>query len=98
MMLDWVQPDWGSAARLLFNYSGEKIIEAGAFGIPVVLAEPFTTLDFIWQQDLSSLAEGLGVKLSLTNITDEDRELSGGRTRLYSEGRGVGFSISYSAF
>ncbi len=98
MMLDWVQPDWGSAARLLFNYSGEKIIEAGAFGIPDVLAEPFTTLDFIWQQDLSSLAEGLGVKLSLTNITDEDRELSGGRTRLYSEGRGVGFSISYSAF
>ncbi|MCD4751193.1 MAG: outer membrane beta-barrel protein [Thermoanaerobaculales bacterium] len=97
-MLDWVHPSWGSAARILVNYSGEKIVEAGAFGLPDVVAQPFTSLDFVWQQDLGFLADGLGLKLALTNITNEDRELSGGRTQLYSEGRRIGLSISYSAF
>ena len=98
VVLEWVEPSWGTTTRLLYNYTGEKVFEGGAFGIPDVLEEPVAMLDFVWRQDLAFLADGLGAKLSLTNLTDEQIELTGGYARTYKPGRGVGLSLSYTPF
>ncbi len=98
LMLDWVHPTWGSSVRVLYSYMGETVVEAGAWGLPDVVSDPYGTLDFIWNQNMDFLTEGLGFKVSLTNITDEDRFQYGGFNSLYSIGRGFSLSFSYSAF
>jgi outer membrane receptor protein involved in Fe transport len=98
VVLEWTQPAWGSTARVLFNHSGDKIAEAGAFGIPDVVEQARSTLDLVWRQDLRFISEGLSLKLSANNITDEEIALLGGMERVYTTGRTVSLSLSYTPF
>jgi TonB-dependent receptor len=98
VVLEWQQPSWGTTTRLLYTSTGEKVAEAGGFGIPDVIEEPWSSLDFAWRQDLGFSAKGLGAKLSLTNLLDDEVEFSGGVSETYKRGRGVGLSLSYTPF
>lgn len=98
LILEWSQPVWGTTTRLLYNYTGEKIYEAGAFGMPDVLEEPIGTLDFVWRQSLEGLAPGLGVKLTASNLTNEAYEWTGAVSRIWERGRTFGLSLSYTPF
>jgi hypothetical protein len=44
------------------------------------------------------LVEGLGAKLSITNILDDEIKLTGGFAETYKRGRGIGMSLSYTPF
>lgn len=97
-VLEWTPPRWGTTLRLLYNFTGEKVYEAGAFGIPDVIEDASSTVDLILRQDLAFLVEGLSLKLAGTNLTNEEYRLFGGREVTYSRGRGVGVSLSYTGF
>jgi TonB-dependent receptor len=98
LILEWSQPVWGTTTRILYNYTGEKIYEAGANGLPDVLEEPIGTLDLVWRQSLEGLAPGLGLKLTASNLTDETYEWTGAINRIWERGRTFGLSLSYTPF
>jgi outer membrane cobalamin receptor len=97
-ILEWQSSALRATSRLIFTATGERIFEAGAFGIPDVVEQPLSVLDFVWKQDLDFLAAGLGAKLSLTNLLDQDVELRGGYDETYALGRGISLSLSYAPF
>jgi hypothetical protein len=98
--LEWDRRDWGSNVRLLFNHVGEKVAAGGALGLPDVLEESRSTLDLVWSQSLGGLADGLVLKLSGSNLTEEESlwTQGGGIFRRYEPGREIGASVSYSLF
>ena len=99
LILDWSRPDSGSNVRLLYNFIGEKVALAGGFGLPDVIEESRSTIDVVWGQELP-WARGLKLKLSGTNLTDEERlwTQGDGTFRLYDAGRSFSLSFSFSPF
>jgi hypothetical protein len=98
LILDWTRPQSDTGLRLLYNFVDDRIAFAGIFGLPDVIEEARSSLDFTFLQGLGSLADGLALKFSLTNLLDEERHWTqGGQTyRLYEPGIGTSLSISYS--
>lgn len=90
----------GTLLRALYNYSGEKIAQAGAYGLPDVIEQPRSIVDLVWLQDLDLLARGLSFKFSASNLLDEEREFlqMNEVTRRYKAGREYSFSIRYQPF
>ncbi len=97
-VFEWAPVRWGAMVRLLYNYQGETLYQAGGLGIPDVYQKPYATLDVVWKQQLDSLVDGLSFTVNLTNLTNDNYELNGGFEQLYSRGRGFGLGISYSVF
>ncbi|HEX7833752.1 MAG TPA: TonB-dependent receptor, partial [Thermoanaerobaculia bacterium] len=97
--LQFLQPQWGTMFRLLGGYSGERLTEVGAFGLPDIYESSYLSLDVVLSQSIS-FAKGLEVKLAGTNLLDEKREFTqGGLTqRRFDPGRKVSLSLSYSPF
>jgi TonB-dependent receptor len=75
-VVEWLQPDWGSSLRLLYNYTGERVAFAGANGLPDVLEQPFGRLDLAFQQQLRAFGLDWTFKLSGENLTDETWEFT----------------------
>ncbi len=88
---------WGTTLRVLYNYTGEKISDVGALGIPDIIEEARDTLDLVWLQDLGAWANGMRFKLSGENLLDEERSWTQGGLlqRRYSPGREFSLSFSY---
>ncbi|MEO8380849.1 MAG: TonB-dependent receptor, partial [Acidobacteriota bacterium] len=97
--LQFYQPQWGTMLRLLGSYSGERLTEVGAFGLPDIYEAAGTSLDLAMSQSVSWV-KGLEVKLAATNLLNEGREfLQGGLVqRSYVPGRKVSLSLSFSPF
>lgn len=100
LSLQFYQPRWGTMLRLLGSYSGQRLTEVGAFGLPDIYESSFTSVDFVASQSLGPLARGLEIKLAGTNLLDEKREFTqgGALQRLFDPGRKVSLSLSYSPF
>lgn len=98
--LEWTQPEWGISLRMLYNHVGEKLFTGGTLGLPDVYEDARDTFDLIYSQELAFVAPGLGLKLSGTNLTDEERVWTqgGGIYRRYEPGRTFGLSLSYEPF
>jgi hypothetical protein len=98
LILEWTAPQSDTGARLLYNFVDDRIAYAGFVGLPDVLEEARHSLDFVYQQGLGFLTDGLSLKFSLTNLLDEDRHWTQGgqTTRLYDPGIGTSLSFGYS--
>jgi outer membrane receptor protein involved in Fe transport len=98
--LEWRRPEWGTGVRMLYNHVGEKLFTGGTLGLPDVYEEPRDSFDLIWTQELAFVTPGLGLKMSATNLTDEERlwTQGGGTYRRYDPGRTFGLSLSYEPF
>lgn len=98
--VEWARPAWGTNLRLLLNHVGEKVSAGGALGLPDVIEEGRSTVDLVWAQTLGGVAEGLTLKLSGSNLTNEEAlwTQGGGLFRRYEPGRELGLSVSYSLF
>jgi hypothetical protein len=83
--------------RFLGSYSGERLTEVGAFGLPDIYEASNTSFDAVVSQ---SLFKGLEIKLAGTNLLNDKREfLQGGLVqRSFSPGRKVSLSLSYTPF
>jgi outer membrane receptor protein involved in Fe transport len=88
----------GFAARLLYNYFGDRISDVGANDAPDIVEEGRGALDMV----LSQRIRGLSLRLSLDNLTDSDylftQTGAPDPQRLYKLGRTVSFSVSYNVF
>jgi len=100
LALQYYQPRWGTMFRLLGSYSGARLAEAGAFGLPDIYESAFTSLDFVLSQSLGPWAKGIDLKLAGTNLLDAKREFTQGGElqRRFDPGRKVSVSLSYSPF
>jgi outer membrane receptor protein involved in Fe transport len=100
LMLAWARPEWGTGVHVLVNHVGEKLYAGGTLGVPDVFEDARSSLDVVWNQDLAFLAQGLSVKLSGSNLTDEAREWTQGGEifRGYDPGRTYGLSLTYEPF
>lgn len=99
-MLEWSRPEVGTTVRLLYNFVDDKVARAGGFGLPDVLEESRSTLDLVYRQDLDRLVRGLSVKLSGSNLTEEEwLWTQGGEVwRQYEPGRSLSLSLSFKYF
>lgn len=100
LAMQFYHPRWGTMFRVLGAYSGERLTEAGAFGLPDIYESAFTSFDFVVSQSLEPYAKGLEVKLAGTNLLDERREFTQGNEiqRRFDPGRKISLSLSYTPF
>ncbi len=100
LALQYFQPTWGTMVRAMYNFTGRRIYEVGAYGLPDVYEDDFGVLDLVVSQSLDRLFPGLELKLSGTNLLDAERAFTqGGRIhRKYANGRGFGLSVGYTVF
>ena len=97
--LQFEQPEWGTFARVGYNYTGRHITDVGAYGLPDIYAISRPDLEVVVSQDLR-FAPGLSLKLSGANLLDKGYEYRQGETlqQYYQTGRSYGLSLSYSFF
>ena len=100
LALQFYQPQWGTMVRALGGYSGARLAEVGAFGLPDTYEDAYTSFDLVISQSLGPWARGMEVKLAGTNLLDEKRSyVQGGEIqRLFDPGRKFSLSISYTPF
>ena len=100
LALQFYHPQWGTMFRVLGAYSGPRLAEAGAFGLPDTYEDSFTSFDVVLSQSLGSWLHGVELKLAGTNLLDEKREFTqGGQVqRLFDPGRKISLSLSYTPF
>jgi TonB-dependent receptor len=86
----------GFAARVLFNYFGDRIYDVGANAAPDIIEQGRGSLDLV----LSQRYRGLNIRLTLENLTDNDFEFTQGTEvpRFYKLGRTIALSFGYSLF
>jgi hypothetical protein len=98
--IQYYKPEWGTLARVLFNYTGERITDVGAYGLPDILEAAHGSLDMLLSQELKFITPRLELKLNATNLLDETREMTQGGEihRSYKPGRMFGASLAYSFF
>jgi hypothetical protein len=99
LALQFYQPDWGTMVRLLYNYTGSRITDVGAYGLPDIYEDSFASVDLLYVQQLKFLP-GVEIKIAGTNLLDETRMYTQGGElhRSYRPGRGFGLSIGYTIF
>ncbi len=97
--LQFYHPQWGTMVRLLGSYSGERLTEVGAFGLPDIYEAANASFDVVVSQSIA-LAKGLEIKLAGTNLLNDAREfIQGGEVqRRFQPGRKVSLSLSYTPF
>lgn len=100
LVLEWVQPVWGSTLRLLYNYTGEKVSFVGANGLPDVLEESRGTVDLAFSQRFDLAGIGWTVKASAENLTDEPWEYTQASLpwTYYEPGVRLGLSLGLTFF
>jgi hypothetical protein len=86
----------GFSARLLVNYLGDRISDAGANEAPDVVEEGRSSFDLVFSKRLRHLM----IRLNLENLTDPTyRYTQGGLdARAFKLGRTVALSFGYSVF
>jgi outer membrane receptor protein involved in Fe transport len=99
-ILEWTRLESGSLVRLLVNFTDDKIARGGGFGQPDVLEEARTTVDLVYRQDLDFWLKGLSLKLSASNLFNEEWEWTQGGEifRRFDPGRSISLSASFNVF
>jgi outer membrane receptor protein involved in Fe transport len=100
VVLEWSNPRWSSMARLLYNYVGEQVQLAGAYGLPDVVEQPRSTLGFAFIQGFPLFGLDCNIKLSGENLTDSVWEYTQGGEiyRRWQPGRVFGFTFGLTFF
>jgi outer membrane receptor protein involved in Fe transport len=98
-MFEYQNPKYATVARGMVNFRGRRISDVGAFGIPDIFEEGYTTLDAVFIQPFGGEKQW-AFKASATNLLDQEVQFTQGGLpqRLFRTGRGFSFSISYSFF
>jgi outer membrane receptor protein involved in Fe transport len=86
----------GFSARVLYNFFDDRISDVGANQAPDIVESGRGSLDLVLMQRL----RGLGLRLTIENLTDEPYLFTQGDQdqRRYELGRAVMFSVGYSFF
>ncbi len=90
--LGYDSPNGEHLATMVYNVFGERVIVAGIDGFEDAMEQPFHSLDVNYTYFPTFSSQ---VKFKLTNILDEQKEVSFDDELLRSSTKGVGFSVSY---
>lgn len=95
LQLGYQSGDGGREANLLFNTSGQRIVQVGVDGLPDVFEQPFAQLDFTFKQ---RLADDFSLRLKLRNLLDPKVQFTQGSetTREFRKGREIALSFEWS--
>ncbi len=97
LQLGYQSSDGDREATLLYNVSGERIVQVGVDTQPDTYEQPFHQLDFTWKQ---RLGEHWAFRVRLRNLLDPRVEFRQGneRTREYRKGRELALSLEWAPF
>lgn len=97
-ILEYYHPRWGSVVRLLYNFTGRRVSEVGAYGLPDIYEESNGTWDLFFRQNLRWLLPGLEVSLSALNVTDNrEKYMQGSQLQRQTKtGRTLSVSFGYA--
>ncbi len=86
----------GFSSRVLYNYFGDRISDVGSNQAPDVLEDGRGSVDLVFSQRV----RGLGLRLTIENLTDSDYLFTQGieEQRRYRLGRTIALSLGYSLF
>ncbi len=100
LALQFHEPTWGTMFRVLGSYTGERLTDVGAFGLPDIYESSQTTFDAVISQSLGPWANGIELKLAATNLLGAKRTFMQGSNlqREFDPGRKFSISLSYSPF
>ena len=98
LALQFYDPKWGTMFRILGSYTGQRLTDVGAFGLPDIYESAHTTFDAVVSQSL--WRKGLELKLGATNLLGAKREFVQGTQlqREFDPGRKVSLTLSYTPF
>ena len=87
----------GFSARVLLNYSGDRISDVGANQAPDVIEQGRETVDLVFTQRFGS---HFTLRFSGENLTDSDIKFTQGNRdqRTFKLGRTIGVSVGVSVF
>ncbi|MCX7895777.1 MAG: outer membrane beta-barrel protein [Thermoanaerobaculum sp.] len=97
-ILEYHYPQWDTLARVLYNFTGRRLSEVGAYGLPDIYEDSSGTWDFLFKQSLRRLIPGLELTLSVTNLTNQrERYLQKNEVqRSVKSGRTLSFGLGYA--
>lgn len=97
-ILEYTHPRWETLARVLFNFTGRRLSEVGAYRLPDIYEEDSGTWDVLIRQQLRRLLPGLEVTLAGTNVTNEKEKFVQGQhvQRLVKPGRTWNLTFGYT--
>lgn len=97
VQLGYASPDGEREATLLYNVSGERIVQVGVDTQPDTYEQPFHQLDFTWKQ---KLGEDWALRVRLRNLLDPKVEFRQGDriTRAFNKGREIALSLEWVPF
>jgi outer membrane receptor protein involved in Fe transport len=92
-------PRFGVEWRALFNYTGERITDVGALGLPDIVQHGYPHLDLLFTRSFG-LENRWKAEVKLENLLNRqvDFRQADQPFRVYRTGRKFGFGISYRFF
>jgi outer membrane receptor protein involved in Fe transport len=99
LALQFYQPDWGTMFRFLTSYTGKRVTDVGAYGLPDIYEAGYASVDAVISQRLNHW-RGIEVKIAANNLLAADRRFlqAGAVQRRYEPGRSMSVSLSYTPF
>jgi hypothetical protein len=95
LQLGYQNPAATREATLLYNISGERVVQVGVDGQPDTYEQPFGQLDFNWKQ---KFGKQWSLRVRLRNLLDpavEFRQGDDAVIREYRKGREIGLSLEW---
>ncbi|MDU0112881.1 TonB-dependent receptor [Psychrosphaera aquimarina] len=92
LQLGYDSPNGEHLATVVYNVFGERVIIAGIDGFEDAMEQPFHSLDVNYTYFPTFSSQ---IKFKLTNILDEQKEITFDDELLRSTTKGIGFSVSY---
>ena len=94
LSVDMDLPEIDGSVRVLYNYSGDRIVDVGSLGMPDIYETGRGMLDAVFQKRFA----GWSLRAAFDNLLDTPYEFTqGGRVqRIFSLGRSFSLSVSYA--
>ena len=87
-------PEIGGSFRVLYNYFGDRIVDAGSLGMPDIYEEGRGVLDAVFSKRFASWS----LRASFDNLLDSEHRFTQGglEQRTFGLGRSFSLSVSYA--
>ncbi len=99
LVLNYDIPRWQAEARALFNYTGERISDVGALGLPDIIEHGYPSLDALFSKSFGGETKWR-FEFQAENLLNRrvDFRLDDQAFNVYKRGRTFSFGVSYKVF
>jgi hypothetical protein len=97
--LDYDLPAWGVESRALYNYTGERITDVGALGLPDIIEHGYPHLDLLFAKSFGG-EKKWRAEFQMENLLNRQVDFRLGNLpfQVYRTGRSFEFGVSYRIF